>query len=76
MENYKIFSVIIADSETEELKLSFKNDAEFRQYIRLLASRSKYKLDADYNTSRIVILNTCTYEFTGSRRLVCAYKVG
>lgn len=76
VENYKIFSVIIADSETEELKLSFKNDAEFRQYIRLLASRSKYKLDADYNTSRIVILNTCTYEFTGSRRLVCAYKVG
>lgn len=76
VENYKIFSIIIADSDTEELKLSFKNDNEFRRYIKLLASRSKYTLDVDYNTSRIVILNTCTYEFSGSRRLVCAYKVG
>lgn len=76
VENYRVFSVIIADSETEELKLSFKSDEEFRQYIQLLAGRSKYDLKVNYDTSRIIILNTCTYEFSGSRRLVCAYKVG
>ena len=75
MEYYRVFSVFTADANEENLKLTFNSESDFSSYKKLLKKRSLVELDFDDTTENILILNTCSYEFSNARTLVCAYKV-
>ena len=75
MEYYRVFSVFTADANEENLKLTFNSESDFSSYKKLLKKRSLVELDFDDTAENILILNTCSYEFSNARTLVCAYKV-
>ena len=69
---YRIFSVFIADGSNEEFPVQFADYAEYREYYAQLMGRSMFKLDTSVNTDDILILNTCSYEFSNAHFIVCA----
>lgn len=71
---YKVFSVIVADSDTEEIQYSFSKDDDFRKYVSELYERSVVDLDGPDSYDEIIILSTCSYQFNNAHTLVCAYN--
>lgn len=70
---YKIFSVFITNGD-EEIKIDYSTDEEYESYFDYLKKRSLFKLDSN-NIEKIIILNTCSYEFPEAHLLVCAYEI-
>ena len=69
---YKIFSVFVADGSNEKFPVQFADYAEYRKYYAQLLKRSMFNLDTSVNTDDILILNTCSYEFSNAHFIVCA----
>lgn len=69
---YKIFSVFIADGSNEEFPIRFADYAQYKEYFMQLLNRSMFKLDTTVRTDDIVMLNTCSYEFSNAHFIVCA----
>lgn len=71
--NYKVFAVCIVPSDYLGNILN-SQDNSLANVGRMLQYDSEYYFDFD-TTDQILILNTCTYEFTSAHLLVCAYKI-
>lgn len=70
---YKVFSVFVADGKTETFQLQFDDFAKYKTYFAELKNRSKFNLSDKVESEDIIILNTCSYEFSNAHTLVCAY---
>lgn len=73
---YRVFSVFLTDTATEALSFSEERDGEeLKSFIKTLGNRSMFHLDYDGDADDILILNTCSYEYSEAHLLVCAYKI-
>ena len=74
VKQYKVFSVIVADSDTEEVQYSFSKEEDFYKYVDKLYERSVVELQEPDDYSDVIILSTCSYQFNNAHTLVCAYN--
>ena len=72
---YRVFSVIITDGEKEEVRTGFEDVNDFQKYLKKINRRSIIDLDFKDYPDSIVVLNTCTYEFSGAHLLVFAEEI-
>lgn len=72
---YRIFSVTVVDGAKESIPLSFEDNSEYKRYVKRMNRMSMFPLDYSENPDSIVILNTCSYEFTGAHFLVLAEEI-
>lgn len=72
---YKVFSVFIADGSNEEFPIQFTDYVKYKEYYVQLLERSMFKLDTSVNVNDIILLNTCSYEFSNAHFIVCAQLV-
>lgn len=70
--HYKIFSVFVADGSNEEFPIQFADYAEYKKYYAQLLGRSMYPLATSVDAEDIIIMNTCSYEFSNAHFIVCA----
>lgn len=71
---YKVFSVFTYNSNKEELSISFSEYEDYGEYFRSLVQRSKYSLDKPTEDATVIMLDTCSYSYSGEHLLVCAYR--
>lgn len=71
---YTIFSVLTIDSRKETVQIECESDNEYADYYKELAERSKFKMGDPTDAKRVVILNTCAYDFRGQHLLVAAFR--
>lgn len=76
VKEYQIFSVFILDANKEMIETGFANEEAFQSYIQMLNNRSKFPMNCPKQVTSILILNTCTYEFSNAHLLICAYERG
>lgn len=74
VKQYQIFSVFIFDASKETIETGFVNEDEFQTYIKMLKNRSKFPMSCPKKVKSVMILNTCTYEFSNAHLLICAYE--
>lgn len=79
---WKIISVFLTNTLPEQgvpfdyLKTEFKNSSEYLNFIYQIRIRSLYNTGISFNKDdKIVLLSTCSYEFTDFREVVVARKV-
>lgn len=70
---YKVFSVFVADGSKETFNLQFEDFAQYKTYFAELKNRSKFDFVDSVKSDDIIILNTCSYEFSNAHTIVCAY---
>lgn len=70
---YEVFSVLIEEADSINIKYKFSSNVEFYEYINDLKSKSIYKKDIE-SYSNIITLYTCSYEFENARTIVCAVE--
>lgn len=64
----KLFAGIILDGDQNSIRLDFKDDLDFQNYLDLLKKVSTFKSDTIVTADdRIVTLCTCSYEFNNAR---------
>ena len=73
----EIFSAYVIPDTSDAFTLSFKNDAEFDEYLQMVSGFSMISsaVEVDASTDRIITLSTCTYEYDNARFLVHAKLV-
>ena len=79
---WKIISVFLTNTLPEQgkpfnyLKTAFKNDSDFLNFVYQMRIRSIYDTGVSFNKDdSIVLLSTCSYEFTDFREVVVARRV-
>lgn len=72
---FQIFSVLVTDGSQEKIRTSFENDNDFQKYLKKINRRSLYELEYKDNPKSIVVLNTCSYEFTSAHLLIFAEEL-
>jgi SrtB family sortase len=72
---YKIFSVTIVDGDKERIPTGFDSKSDYRAYLKRMNRLSLFPLEYSKDSDNIVILNTCSYEFTNAHFLVLAEQV-
>jgi sortase B len=79
---WKIISVFLTNTLPEQgepfnyMRTSFKNDSDYLNYVYQLRMRSLFNTGVSFNAEdKIVLLSTCSYEFTDFREVVVARKV-
>ena len=72
---YRVFSVFLTESTTESLRFSADNKKELKLLLKTLSNRSLHELEYDKNAEDLIILNTCSYEYSNAHLLLCAYKI-
>ncbi len=79
---WKIISVFLTNTLPDQgepfnyLKTDFKNDSDFLNFVYQMRIRSLYNTGVSFNKNdKIVLLSTCSYEFTDFREVVVARKV-
>lgn len=75
VKQYKIFSVLTFDAGKEKIETGFSTELAYQDYFTALKKRSKFDLTSPKTIKNILILNTCSYEFTNAHLLVCAYEI-
>lgn len=73
VKKYQVFSVFNFDAANEKIETGFAKEEEYQSYFKRLKKRSRFPLTAPSSIQSIIILNTCSYEFTNAHFLVCAY---
>lgn len=75
MLEYKIFSVIVAQGDSDYISIDFDDSDEFLNYIEDIKKNSLFKRDlAFYGHEEILTLSTCSYEFNNARTAIYAVK--
>jgi sortase B len=75
VDKYRIYSVFIADGNSERFDVRFDNQKRYREYFKTLGERSMFKLDyKKKDLNEIIMLNTCSYEFSNAHLIICAYR--
>ena len=71
---YEVFSVYTADLNNEDyLKVDFKDENDYKNYINYIIDKSLYKKDIELNSNdNLITLYTCSYEFENARTIVHA----
>lgn len=79
---WKVISVFLTNTLSEQgepfnyMKTIFKNDSDYLNFVYQLRIRSIYNTGVSFNANdKIVLLSTCSYEFTDFREVVVARKV-
>lgn len=72
--SYQVFSVFIADAASEVFPLGFGRAEDYESYFNELHNRSMHKLDYSGAAKQIIMLNTCSYEFSNAHLIVCAER--
>nr|WP_319489799.1 class B sortase [uncultured Caproiciproducens sp.] len=79
---WKVISVFLTNTLPEQgepfnyLKTNFKNDSDYLNFVYQMRIRSIYNTGVSFNEEdSIVLLSTCSYEFTDFREVVVARKV-
>lgn len=79
---WKIISVFLTNTLPEQgtpfdyMKTRFKNDSDFLNFVYQLRIRSLFNTGVGFRADdRIVLLSTCSYEFTDFREVVVARRV-
>ncbi len=79
---WKIISVILTNTLPDQgipfnyLRTSFKSDSDYLNFVYQLRIRSLFNTGVSFNAEdKIVLLSTCSYEFTDFREVVVARKV-
>jgi len=79
---WKVISVLLTNTLPDQgvpfnyLKTDFKSDSDFLNFVYQLRIRSLYNTGVSFNKDdQIVLLSTCSYEFTDFREVVVARKV-
>lgn len=79
---WKVISVFLTNTQPDQgvpfnyLKTDFKSDSDFLNFVYQIRIRSLYNTDVSFNKDdKIVLLSTCSYEFTDFREVVVARKV-
>ncbi len=79
---WKIISVFLTNTLPEQgvpfnyMKTSFKNDSDFLNFAYQMRIRSIYNTGVSLNAEdKILLLSTCSYEFTDFREVVVARRV-
>jgi len=70
---YSIFSVYVADSIEDNIKINFSDEIEYSEYLESVKNLSLYDCEIEVNASdRILTLTTCTYEKKGANLIIHA----
>ena len=79
---WKIISVFLTNTLPDQgepfnyLKTNFKSNSDFLSFVYQMRIRSLYNTGVSFNKDdKIVLLSTCSYEFTDFREVVVARKV-
>lgn len=75
LDTYRVFSVFLTDSEEEVLSFCDEKIGKLKDFIITLGNRSMHELEYESDAEDIIILNTCSYEYSNAHILVCAYKM-
>lgn len=70
---YRIFSIFTLDASKEGIDVSFSNNSELHNYVMGLYNRSFIKMDAP-SSDKVIVLNTCSYNYENAHLIVCAAK--
>lgn len=60
----KLFSAYVDDTESDSYNQSFSSLEEYKNYLNIISSKSKYKtgIEVDYNSDKIITLYSCSHE--------------
>lgn len=79
---WKIISVFLTNTLPEQgepfnyLRTDFKNDSDYLNFVYQLRIRSLYNTGVSFNADdKLLLLSTCSYEFTDFREVVAARRV-
>lgn len=79
---WKVLSVILTNTLPDQgvpfdyMKTAFKSDSDYLNFVYQLRIRSMFNTGVSFRADdKIVLLSTCTYEFTDFREVVVARKV-
>ena len=68
---YKIFSSYISNAKDLDLKINFKSEDEYLNYIKDIKKKSIFYRDMDIKSKdRIITLSTCSYEEDDNRMII------
>lgn len=68
---FKVFSIILVNSDFNYRKIFFDNDQEIQQYLKRIKSLALYFKDIKLNhKDTIITLSTCSYDWKNSRIVV------
>lgn len=71
--NLEIFACIVTKSTSEVYRYGFESTNEKSQHIEMLKENAKFWRDVGIdNTSKILVLSTCSYEYRDARTVVLA----
>ena len=73
---YEVFSVYILDATKEAIPIYYQSQEEYRTWLQDVVDRSLVSGGTLYNTSDLLVLNTCSYQFSGAHTIVVASRVG
>lgn len=69
--NYKVevFSAYIADTESDSYKQQFSNIESYKDYLKLIRSKSKYdtQVVVNYDEDKIITLYSCSHEYNRNK---------
>lgn len=68
---YEIFSSYVSTAKDIDLKINFKNNDEYLEYIEDIKRKSIFHRDIDFTSNnRIITLSTCSYEKDDARMII------
>lgn len=72
---FQIFSVYVDSAEEYKLKFDFKDDAEYKGYLKILSELSMHPFESNLNSEKLILtLATCSYEVGDGRLIVHAIE--
>lgn len=72
LERYKVFSVFVT-TQYEAVPNGFSSEGGLSKYLKMLQRRSMHNLGGA-SATRLLVMNTCSYEFDNAHLIVCAYR--
>lgn len=72
---YEVFSVFILDANKEAVPLYYDSEEAFQSWLEGVKGRSLVSGGTVYDDSDLLVLNTCSYQFSGAHTIVVASRV-
>lgn len=72
---YEVFSVYILDATKEAVPLYYDSEESFQSWLEGVKGRSLVTGGEVHDDSDLLVLNTCSYQFSGAHTIVVASRV-
>lgn len=73
---YEVFSVYILDATKEAVPIYYQNQEDYQIWLQDVVDRSLVSGGTLHDSGDLLVLNTCSYQFSGAHTIVVASRVG